>query len=761
MKKTIKLLQLIFSFSFILLFANCRNSTGGIEERTVIFKGNFSIDQSLISSGGSFEEETSRSAQPELPTITYYAKAINSNDSTDVINSEDIDADTGTFSIPLKTGKTWIIEVGARGTSAVSGTSAVLIKDSTEEPFDPATASTPVVNETFYLKPKITENGEGKLNLTIKIENPYGNKIKKVGIKPQKNLTYSGNDAVIAGWKDIPGWDSDSASWICTSGLDVISTKEIQIQKNNFPSGIWEVAINFMDDGGQLLFASTQIISVYDDLETKNWESSKTNASSNELIKDGVFLLTTQLVDSYGLTEFYVGGTGASDDNNGSPNKPFATIGKAVRIINSINRKDQTYTIHVIHGIEEIVRDDQGNDAQLLIQANISIECYETYYGDRKGTATIISNFSAAAIKIERSEVSSSALTIEGIKSGNSWTGLKIKKGSYRTTSASTRGIEISTDCSLYMNGGEISENIISGSSSLGAGVYVGENAYFSMTGGIIKNNQASGNGGAIYISSTGELSMKGGKIINNKAGSEGGAIYNSGTMTVSGPVTIFNNTNTASPAAASNVYLTTGKVIKINGELADTTIGIKTQTPPRIGEPVCFTEGYAFGKEWGKNNDKHPHLIFASDVAGYSIMTDPTPDDPTTEDIDENTGDAFLGISGGTITQKPIPQLYFELIREQGNDESGDPGKMAYRISVQEANVFSGTRTMTASLKYLGAPVPASLWEFTVTGINNKLLINANLPAGVYTVEVYLQYTNDDFPIGIAYAASLALTKL
>ena len=755
MKKTIKLLQLIFSFSFILLFAACRNSASGIEERTVIFKGNFSIDQSYISSRASFEEDTTRSAQPALPTITYYAKAINSNDSTDVINSEDIDADTGTFSIPLKTGKTWIIEVGATGTSAVSGTSAVLIKDSTEEPFDPATALTPVVNETFYLKPKITENGEGKLNLTIKIENPYGNKIKKIEIKPQKNLTYSGNNAIIAGWKDISGWNSSSKSWIYTLGLNVTSTKSIAITKNNFPSGIWEVAINFMDDGGQLLFASTQIISVYDDLETKNWESSKTTASSNELIKDGEFKLTTQLVDSYGLTEFYVGGTGASDSNNGSPNKPFATISKAILIVNGVNRQDQTYTIHVKNGISETC------SSEIVVQSNVSIECYYSSYGDRAGTATITSNSSAAAIKIEKSEVSSSALTIEGIKSGNSWTGLKIQKGSSRTTSASTRGINITTDCSLYMNGGEISGNIISGSDNYGAGVYVGENAYFSMTGGIIQNNQTAGNGGGIYISSTGELSMKGGKIISNKAAYEGGAIYDCGTMTISGPVTISNNTNTASPAAASNVYLTTGTVIKINGELKGTEekIGIKTQTAPAVGHPVRFTEGYAFGKEWGKNindegQDIHPFSYFSSDVAGYSIMTDPE------TEPDLNTGDAFLGISGGTITQKPIPQLYFELIREQGNDESGDPGKMAYRISVQEANVFSGTRTMTASLKYLGAPVPASLWEFTATGINNKLLINANLPAGVYTVEVYLQYTNDDFPTGIAYAASLALTK-
>ena len=47
--------------------------------------------------------------------------------------------------------------------------------------------------------------------------------------------------------------------------------------------------------------------------------------------------------------------------------------------------------------------------------------------------------------------------------------------------------------------GGEISANIISVSAN-GAGVFVGENAYFSMTGGIIQNNQAGGRGGGIFI---------------------------------------------------------------------------------------------------------------------------------------------------------------------------------------------------------------------------------------------------------------------
>ena len=100
-------------------------------------------------------------------------------------------------------------------------------------------------------------------------------------------------------------------------------------------SGIWEVAVNFRDNEDQLLYSSIQIICVYDNLETKTWESSKTVADSNELIPStgtnaGVLYLTTLLVDSYGLTDFYVDKTSGNDTTgNGSPMKPFKTITKA------------------------------------------------------------------------------------------------------------------------------------------------------------------------------------------------------------------------------------------------------------------------------------------------------------------------------------------------------------------------------------------------------------------------------------------------
>ncbi len=746
MKKTIKLLQLIFSFSCILLFASCRNSFGeNTEEKTLIFTGSFEVENYLLrrmENKSYTGNDLSRSAQPSLPaSLTYYAKATNKNNSSDYVESSDLNSTSKTFSIPLKTGATWIIEVGAKGVSALDSLvdNAVLIKDTFE--FNPATAAEPRTNHKFYLVPYVSENGEGYIDLGIQIENPKGNKISRVEIVPKRDLSDESKNTTE--WNSVNGWTWNNGilSFNSTSVLDTNSTATVPIQKNNFPSGVWEVAINFTDEDGQLLFSSTQIIGVYDNLKTNKWESSKTTASSNELIKNGIFKLTTQLIDSYGLTDFYVDGhyiePGIEDTATGSPNKPFATISKAISVVNGLNRLDKTYTIHVKDGISE------NYNAELLIQANISIECYKEFYGDKKGSATITSTSSASIIKIE-SDAGSPVLTIEGIKDGNGWTGLKLKSESAtgRASTNTTRGVRITENCSFYMNGGEISGNRLT--SGNGAGVYVEGNSYFTMGGGIITNNTTNGNGGGIYVAENGDFTMKGGSIIGNEAQAGGGA-YISGFMTIGGTVNISGNTKTAT-SVTSNVYLPTGKLIKINGKLqsSDTnqsSIGISTQTLPTVGTNIRFTDGYAYGKVWSQNkNDdgtyNHPFKYFHSDVTGYSILTDPTPEDPNTPEH-ENNGDAYLGISGGTITQYTVPEetILFSFY-EQSN-------KIKITITCTDTE-WSGSESSNTHifLKKNGAEIPESFWSHTYTANNEiEVTLGDTLPAGSYVIEIDVSY--------------------
>ena len=134
MKKIITVISLVLSFSLILGLTSCVNAaagSGSSSDKTVIFRGSFSIDESYLSQNSN-SVMASRSAQPTIPAeanLTYYAKATNGSET---INSDDINKNTGTFSIPLKTGSTWTIEVGARGVDAVnnSNTNVILIQDS-------------------------------------------------------------------------------------------------------------------------------------------------------------------------------------------------------------------------------------------------------------------------------------------------------------------------------------------------------------------------------------------------------------------------------------------------------------------------------------------------------------------------------------------------------------------------------------------------------------------------------------------------------
>jgi predicted outer membrane repeat protein len=104
------------------------------------------------------------------------------------------------------------------------------------------------------------------------------------------------------------------------------------------------------------------------------------------------------------------------------------------------------------------------------------------------------------------------------------------------------------------MNGGVISGNTASG----GGGVYA---ANFTMNGGVISGNTASGSGGGVCIGGTlGTFTMGGGTISGNTAFTNGGGIYMAGT---------FNMTGSAVVAPDNPVKLDTGKTIVLSGILS------------------------------------------------------------------------------------------------------------------------------------------------------------------------------------------------
>lgn len=141
----------------------------------------------------------------------------------------------------------------------------------------------------------------------------------------------------------------------------------------------------------------------------------------------------------------------------------------------------------------------------------------------------------------------------------------------------------------IYMTGGSFTltdckgvGTITHASSKTGRGVYVSSGT-FNMYGGSITGNKAQdaqGRGGGVYVySGSGTFNMSGGSITGNNAYKSdyistfgGGVCVGSGIFTVSGEVTVTDNTKDGTKGAdgkftgdtKNNVYLPTGKTITI-----------------------------------------------------------------------------------------------------------------------------------------------------------------------------------------------------
>ena len=184
-------------------------------------------------------------------------------------------------------------------------------------------------------------------------------------------------------------------------------------------------------------------------------------------------------------------------------------------------------------------------------------------------------------------------------------------KGSF-TMSASADGQNIPS-----ITGNNATEN--------GGGVYVvGSSSTFEMTGGTITGNNAAYGGGVYTVN---EFKMSGGSITGNNAYKSdyistfgGGVCVGSGIFTVSGEVTVTDNTKGGTKGAdgkftgdtKNNVYLPTGKTITIGTD--------KLSEGAQLGVTVSGDYGdYPFTSGWNANmSDKTPSDYFISDTDGY-----------------------------------------------------------------------------------------------------------------------------------------------
>ena len=288
----------------------------------------------------------------------------------------------------------------------------------------------------------------------------------------------------------------------------------------------------------------------------------------------------------------------------------------------------------------------------------------------------------------------------------------------------------IGSSSTFEMTGGSITGN----NAAYGGGVCVSKNGSFEMSGSsCITNNKADSYGGGVNINyASATFTMKGGSITGNNAYKSdyistfgGGVCVGSGIFTVSGEVTVTDNTKGGTKGAdgkftgdtKNNVYLSTGKTITIGTD--------KLSEGAQLGVTVSGDYGdYPFTSGWNANmSDKTPSDYFISDTDGYvaklngselkmvthvhnwTYTASGDTITATCKNCSNNNGNDF---SGGSVTiQKPEKTKFNDGKDENAKVESvgwfGKAPSVAYAVkdgnALSAAPVNAGTYTAGITL--------------------------------------------------------------
>jgi hypothetical protein len=164
-------------------------------------------------------------------------------------------------------------------------------------------------------------------------------------------------------------------------------------------------------------------------------------------------------------------------------------------------------------------------------------------------------------------------ITVEGGGSLKTRSGVILQNN--HNTAHGGGGVIVSGGGDFTMDGGHIKANAASGT---GGGAAVSGGGSFSMNGGFIGGNAASGEGGGVAFMTGGDFTMSGGVLSGNRASGAGNGVFASsggGDFTMSGGAEV--NTN-------NDVYLGSGKHIHIGSAL--------TANPAAQITPSAYVKG-------------------------------------------------------------------------------------------------------------------------------------------------------------------------
>ena len=268
-----------------------------------------------------------RTAFPsEQSSIFYEVKAVKKTDSNEIYEA----TITGlNFSIKLTKG-TWILTAKGYSDSA-----------KTKEIFSGSTELTLGVNETIKtgISINLTANNSGEKKGTVRLT-----------LEKDSSATASKIAKVLASWND----GSQKSQYLL---FDSYNQASFNMGGGEIKSGAYFVDFTFYDIEGCVLFFCSEVVNVFGNMETNRWISSDSSASPYLKTSDGTtkFFVTGDLVKNFVGTTFYVNGAGGNigiqgsdSTGNGGYFSPFATVYKAVKVIeNSPKDSNIEFTVYV------------------------------------------------------------------------------------------------------------------------------------------------------------------------------------------------------------------------------------------------------------------------------------------------------------------------------------------------------------------------------------------------------------------------------
>ena len=323
-----------------LFFDALRSSTSNTGE-TVTFTGSINID---LSDGGAFPEEytrliTSNANHRENTYARYAIPAFPDSTPTTTVTASATDETTitqnvtgDTFSIGLKSGKSWTVTVTRTYSGGISLSDSATLDLTTNQ----------VATHDFVLKPDTSGTGNIELYFIISDDRIH---YFTVDIENQDQIIYTKNIY--------------SGKWALEGSSRYIPYPSISIGSIN--SGVHRAVLRFYrnkdDDDKVLLCTLAQDINVFKGMTTNRWVT-----SNGDMVDD--LEITETMVNSLPMKQIFVGncGTGTATPSDstgtGSPYSPFATLSRAIYAVSMLPGTDADgntipYTIHVKDGQTE------------------------------------------------------------------------------------------------------------------------------------------------------------------------------------------------------------------------------------------------------------------------------------------------------------------------------------------------------------------------------------------------------------------------